>query len=59
MSGAVPANPSVDDIDRSVWAKYDIQQRVGKGVRLSRDREKCDGRSWRRREKDKESIGNA
>jgi len=30
----MPANnPSVDDIDRSVWAKYDIQQRVGKGVR--------------------------
>ena len=39
MSGAAPANSSLDDIDRSVWAKYDIQQRVGKGVRLSRDRE--------------------
>jgi len=46
MSGAVPANPSVDDIDRSVWAKYDIQQRVGKGV----SRKKRNGRSRETRE---------
>lgn len=50
MSGAVPANPSVDDIDRSVWAKYDIQQRVGKGVRVSRARD---------RENVKEGAGDA
>lgn len=60
MSGAVPANPSVDDIDRSVWAKYDIQQRVGKGVRLSRDRERVRRKELATpREKSRRALGNA
>jgi hypothetical protein len=54
MSGAVPANPSVDDIDRSVWAKYDIQQRVGKGVSRKKRGMEGAGRRARRGEEEEE-----
>lgn len=47
MSQPAPSSSTHDDIDKAVWAKYDIQHRVGKGVGLNfsrrgrkRDRER-------------------